>query len=518
MNLNHLTTLYNLINELTVEEKEFINGQIQKLLGRKRNADYIKLYYAISKTPIFDEKQIVTRWIGQYDYSKAIRFFYEAQPILLSLLLDFLHHYNPYNNTHTYERDILDADKLGSRGLFDAAFEYYSEILKKLYVHDNPYLQGALIHKMYMLIPHLKSFDKKKEFIRLTILEKQIANEAKLFSDVYHLQLETGYKMSQSVVIKKQDDRNKLIETLNLDILNESRENISFTTYIYLAKVKTFLFRMLNDIEKAYQSQLNLVSKQREFYPLLLDQKPFLLYSELLDLSDLSFRTNRINEAFCLLDEVENILPKIKDKKRTRYGAVLNTRCLIFYYHNLPKDGLKYILELDLFSIHNKKDISDMHYPILLCTLIKCYLKLSDYAKIEYWHDKALTIKKGLRQDFLSMINIMYLLCLYEQCKVYPNLVIIEVSEKFKNELQIIKHFFKGNIKEIPFEKLILNHFLDLSESRRCKEHIKIFDHLLKLLEQLPRKGFVYQDQFYQIFDLKAWIIQQIKRLKDGKK
>ena len=312
--MNNLLTLYHLINELTIQEKEFVIHQIEKLPGRKRNADYIKLYFAISKTPVFDEKQIVTRWIGQYDYSKAIRFFYEAQPILLDLLLGFLHHHDPFNNAHTYERGVLDADKLGSRGLFDAAFENYSDILDKLYVHDNPYLQGTLIRKMYMLIPHLKSFDKKKEFARLTQLEKQIASEAKLFSEVYHLQLETGYKMSQSVVIKKEADRNNLIKTLNLDILNESRENISFTTYIYLAKVKTYLYRMLNDTENAFKSQLKLVSKQREFYSLLLEQKPFLLYSELLDLSDLSLRTNRISEAFSLLDEVENILPKIKIK------------------------------------------------------------------------------------------------------------------------------------------------------------------------------------------------------------
>ncbi|MBK7037313.1 MAG: hypothetical protein IPH42_13490 [Bacteroidetes bacterium] len=52
--LNHLTTLYNLIHELTIEEKEFVNSKIEKLPGRKRNADYIKLYFAISKTPIFD--------------------------------------------------------------------------------------------------------------------------------------------------------------------------------------------------------------------------------------------------------------------------------------------------------------------------------------------------------------------------------------------------------------------------------------------------------------------------------
>ena len=159
-----------------------------------------------------------------------------------------------------------------------------------------------------------------------------------------------------------------------------------------------------------------------------------------------------------------------------------------------------------------------MHYPILICTLIKCYLKHSDYTKIEYWHDKALTIKKDLRHDFLSMIHIMYVLSLYEQCEVLPNLVTIEVTENFKNELQTLKHFFRGNIKDIPFEKLIVKHIIDLSGSRRCDEHKKIFEHFLKSLEQLPRKGFVYQDQFYQIFDLRVWIFQQIKRVQEGKK
>jgi hypothetical protein len=516
--LNHLTTLYNLIHELTIEEKEFVNSKIEKLPGRKRNADYIKLYFAISKTPIFDEKQIVTRWIGQYDYSKSIRFFYEAQPILLDLLLELLHHHNPLNNAHIYERQILDADKLGSRGFFDAAFEYYSDVLNKLYVHDNPYLQATLIRKMYMLIPQLKSFDKKKELTKLIQLEKQIASEEQLFSEVYHLQLETGYKMSQSVVIKKEADKNILIETLNISILNDTRENISFTTYIYLAKVKTFIYRMLNDKEKAYQSQLKLVTKQREFYTLLLEQKPFLLYSELLDLSDLSWRTNRITEAFSLLDEVESILPKINDKKRKRYGAVLNTRCLIYYYHNQPYDGLKLIHELDLFCLKNKKEISDMHYPILLCTLIKCYLNFSNYSKVEFWHEKALTIKKGLRYDFHSIIHILYVLSLYEQCEVLINLVTIEVTEKLKIEVQLLKHFFRGKSIDIPFEKIITKHMIDLSGSRRCEEHIKILEHFLKSLEQLPRKGYIYQDHYYQIFDIRNWILQQMERVRYGKK
>lgn len=152
------------------------------------------------------------------------------------------------------------------------------------------------------------------------------------------------------------------------------------------------------DYEKGFQSQLTLVRKLAINFEQLKIQKPELLFSEYLDLADLSYRTGRTGFAEEQLNFAEGCIPLINDNNSYRIASVLNIRCNMAYRYKNIEDLKEQATILSDAYINLFSNAPAQHVPIIIGTLLKSFLKLENYKLIDFWYNRIKERKDVVRK------------------------------------------------------------------------------------------------------------------------
>ena len=155
-----------------------------------------------------------------------------------------------------------------------------------------------------------------------------------------------------------------------------------------------------------------------------------------------------------------------------------------------------------------------LQVPIIIGTLLKSSLKLGNLTLIDYWYERIKSANEKVRRNNIFIIHIIYACRAYMACNPQFNINYMELGPEYIARILYIKNYVRGNKQELLLEKMIVSAFEELIEQKRREEHIAIFKGLLKSLGELPFNGYIYQEQIYEIFDIRNWIIEQITRLK----
>lgn len=514
--MNTLEAIHSILKKLSIKEREGFFTVYTNSGNKQRYKDRVILIAEIEGKKIIDPDIIKIVWSKKSGGQKSDRSFQNAQRNVLDDLLHYLVTQNPYCQNHPYEKEMIFADKLVQLGLHDLAYQRFKEILSLLESHNNPHWQGVVLRKMQMIIAKLNVVDvqKENEFDAYVNLEKTIANDALFNTDIYHIQLKLGKAITEGWVIQTLQDKQKFIEWLNFKVLSIDGGNLPPTTFIYWAKVRTAAYRTLMEYEKAFQSQLSLIHKLDANIDQLKIQKPVLLYSEHLDLADLCYRTGRITFAEEQLNLVEEYIQLIQDKNEYRLASVLNIRCNIAYRHHSTEQLNQQVSLLHDAYCKLFPSAPALQIPIIIGTLLKSYLKLENFDFIDYWYNLIKTANEKVRKNNIFIIHILYACRAYMACKPHFNIKYMEIDPEFKSRILYIKNYVRGNKQELLLEKMIVEAFEALVQKKGREEHIAVFDALLTSLGKLPFSGYIYQEQIYEIFDIRTWIIEQITRLK----
>lgn len=514
--MNTLEAIHSILKNLSKSEKErFVNAYTNSG-NKQRYKDRVTLLLELEEVKIVDTEIIKVAWSKKTLGQKNDRAFQNAQRNLLDDLLHYLVTINPYSQNHPFEKEMMYADKLVQLGLHDLAYQRFKEILGLLESHNNPHWQGVVLRKMQMLIAKLNVVDtqKEKEFDFYVNLEKTIAEGALFNTEIYHFQLKLGKAITEGWVIQTQEDKEQFVSWLDFKILSIDNTHLPLTTFIYWAKVRTAAYRTLMDYEKAFQSQLSLVKKLDSNIEQFKTQKPVLLYSEHLDLADLCYRTGRITFAEEQLLLVEEYIQLINDNNEYRLASIMNLKCNIAYRHYSNQVLSQQIDVLNETYIQQFETAPALQVPIIIGTLLKSSLKLGNLTLIDYWYERIKSANEKVRRNNIFIIHIIYACRAYMACNPQFNINYMELGPEYIARILYIKNYVRGNKQELLLEKMIVSAFEELIEQKRREEHIAIFKGLLKSLGELPFNGYIYQEQIYEIFDIRNWIIEQITRLK----
>jgi len=514
--LNTLESIQSILKNLAKEERgRFITSYTES--GNKlRYKDRVVLLLEILNKTTIDSQIIKIPWAKKLRGQKSDRAFQNAQRKLLDDILHYLVTQNPYCQNHPYEKEMILADKCVQLGQFDEAYNRFKKILNLLQAQNSLYWQGIVLRKIHKITSKLTNVNEatEKELETFANLEKTVAEQIIPDTEVYHFQLKLGKRITEGWVIRTTKDRKEFIEWFNSKILSIDDTNLTITPFAYITKAKTAAYRILLEYEKAFQTQLTLVRKLDSNIDQLKVQKPDLLFSEYLDLADLSYRTGRITFAEEQLSRVEACLPFINDNNEYRTASILNIRCNIAYrYKHLDELSIQASLLSDTYK-NLFATAPALHVPIIIGTLLKSFLKLENYKLIEYWYDRIKHSTDEVRKNNIFLIHIIYACSAYSTLKPQFNFNKMEIDSEFKSTILNVNSYISQKNQDLYFEKLIVKKFLYLADSKEREKHITIFSGLLAELGKLPFEGYIYQEQIYEIFDIRNWVIEQITRLK----
>ncbi|HNE47121.1 MAG TPA: hypothetical protein PLL28_07760 [Chitinophagales bacterium] len=512
--LEILPTLYRQIHAFSVEEKKTFRKHLTTGRGRKGNSDKVGLFELFADKKMTPEVITLAVFRARCGNQKTKDDFRSSQKELLEELLDFIIRKDPYAQNQLFEREIARADKLVQLREFDLAYFQLEYINKQLAFHDHPYISGLVLRKMQMLIQFVKSKSWKEDFTSLINAEMMLANDAKTRTKAYHLQLIVGMRMSRSWFIKTNEDQTEFLHEISEYEVGSVDSDISFNTFIYISKAHSRVFKMLNDYESAFQLQIKLVSRLEEQSSLLLKQKPVLLFTEYLDAADLCYRTGRTNDVETYLIKAEHASNSCKDDSAMRQILLTHTRCLVYYKYGTNDQLSAAATRLHKALEFRISEASEIQLPVLLSTTMKCHLKLGDKRVIDWCYGVANGLSGEKRRDFIQIIQVIRLCSLYAICKPRDNMVYVDTYPEFQNDVLFVKTQLRGAANEIPLERAVLQCFLQMCQSNRIDQHLKLLSTLMKSLTNMAAKGFIYQEQFYQVFDVRNWIVEQTERLK----
>lgn len=523
-----LPGLFQLIHTLPPKERELLSNRLTSGRGRKEFSEKARLLDCLLRPKTFDADALFNAWSGA-DKRRTAKAFRELQVDLLDELMDFKILMSPFSNMHVFEADIMRADKLAEVGLVDLAYMYYKKAADGLVFYNQPYVLGMVYRKMQKLNATLRNYDREKELTKVTKLEKQLAKELPELINAYHLQQDITALMRRQKFIIKTEDKVKINSRFRPKLNQLSNSAFSIMGTVYVGKAKSLLYRLLNEYELAFQAQLKIIQYLHKHKTHLLRRQPILLLTETVDLADLGYRTGRFEYAIQMLDKAESFIPFLKENVLTRQAYVCNTRVLIAMKTG-DIQGLKQVLsKLDQIVQDSFQANNDLQYPVFICTLMKGYLKLGERNLVLDWYQRFVDRKAeahtggvierlqgDLRKDHQLIIDLIHLCCLYELSPMRPNGIYIDLHENFTSAAYTFKSSVHGDEKEMPFEKLISKHFIALTQGNHHAFQLDTLTGLLRDLDKLPFKGYFYQEQIYEVFDLRPWILSQVERIKTG--
>lgn len=514
--MNTLEAIHSILSSLSKKEKEGFVATFTSSGNKQRYKDRLILLLEFENIKIVDTEIIKLAWSQKIQGPKNDRAFQNAQRNLLDDLLHYLIILNPYCQNHPFEKEMMYADKLVQLGLHDIAYQRFKEILVLLESHNNPHWQGVVLRKMHKIFSQLKELDinRDKEFDVIVNMEKSIVDRAVISTDIYHFKLNLGKSITAGWVLQTLTDKKEFVDWFSSKILTIDDRNLPLASFAYLTKAKTEAYRILMDYEKGFQSQLTLVRKLAINFEQLKIQKPELLFSEYLDLADLSYRTGRTGFAEEQLNFAEGCIPLINDNNSYRIASVLNIRCNMAYRYKNIEDLKEQATILSDAYINLFSNAPAQHVPIIIGTLLKSFLKLENYKLIDFWYNRIKERKDVVRKNNMFLVQIIYACSAYMPITPQFNIHKMALDPEFEVTIRNVNNSISHKNHKLFFEKLIIKKFLLLSNQKERVKHIEIFTDLLKELGNLPFNGYIYQEQIYEIFDIRNWIIEQITRLK----
>lgn len=507
LELNHL-----LIHRSTTSD---LKG-LEYIFSKQNEETHIQiLYNLLLEDKVFDQDRITNKW-RTYDKKKplTVKALENTKTNLKNSLLVTLGINNQYIINGDAERALYNAEAYIQRQLFLQAFAELDGIVRDDTIFLYPNYRISILQKILWLLPLIKpeAYDKKRE--HYLVLLQSAMDEMLLFYEVFVLNNNVSDLASRNVVMKSADSKAELKNLLKHRILKLNYTKLPHVSAAYFIKTSITLHYLAGEPLKQFDMQMEFCTLLRRFEKQYLYSTEYLNYvGEFSNLVTLAAQLQKEAVFELTLYYLKSIIHINRQYVPVFQAQVLLLETMQFYYKKDFKQMLPLLEKADSYIKKNIDSSPALHSDNFKLGLMKCWLAVKNFEKVKYWFGNRSGIKPIVRLDSYFTIYVIYVCSLYEQFSC--NGKIISLPAGFKTWVDNLRSMQTHNKMILPLEASVTDTFMQLAESVDKDQHHKLLASLLKKLNQLPLRGHIYQEQFYRIFDLKGWVNERIKKVKN---
>ena len=252
--------LHHFINKLSEADYNNFVKSLSAGSGRRVKSDKGELVKCLRGNPSKDERTIFIQWKVEAPGSGSYKQFKEIQKELLQLVVIHDLHVNPFSYQHQFEQEMMIADRLVVDGFHDLAYKQYKSICEAIAFDQQNYLHGLLLRKMLMIRNSIRHADRDEAFDWIESQELALTADLTQLSAIYYLYLGISKRVIKNKFIIRIEDKKLIREQLTGSLQAIDENTLSFMGKSFLLKTKTHLYRTTNDLEEAFQNQIDLFS------------------------------------------------------------------------------------------------------------------------------------------------------------------------------------------------------------------------------------------------------------------
>jgi len=493
--------LFLLIKSLTKTEKRYFK-RFCKLYSTNKKNNYLKLFDAIDKQKVYDEKKIKDKFRNE-KFAKQLSV---AKSYLSKILLRSLAVLESNRDGYYSRREsIVECEILISKSLYKQSWKKSQLLKQQAYKFNNYILVLELIGNEKILITQLNTLKDQDRKLKQIILEeetvlKEIINIRKILNlhrEVMTILNKTGMPVRNEMEISLVKDILRKLNNFPID------GNLSYRAKTILLHAKQSITLSICEYDKAYKYGLCLL-KTLYKYDYLSSHDPKNVYGTLHNLVFISLNNNdRIStrKHFIELKKYYSKLSKISSKSVFE-NIFLNFLKLQLIMNNRFGDTDKNTILVNKFYEYSVNHKKIMNSPDFFEILVE--MAITEIIN-ENWENSLISINNilksktnRLKTKSILMLKLYFIISHYE----------LKNFDNFESGVTSFCKFLQKNSNSGVLETLILNCFKKIVKAPNetvVIETLKIFKQNLRFIDSSP-----FENQLLKDFFLVEWIDSKI--------
>ena len=509
--MSTLESLHRLLHSLNSDNQR----ALKYVLGEKKTPTHARILHDLLVS-LTDKtiSQTETKWRKTMVANKylSIKSLQNAQTVLKQKIYEAKCISLRFSQGGNAEERLYLADVFIHEENYDQAYQILSDFVNDT-THFSKYeYRIQILQKLIWLHPHvqIESSDKQLNLLRNEL--NNIIHNLQLFHKIYQLNLDVTDLYKRSVIMKSDESITRLKSLQQSTLLSLDIDTLEPIAANYLLKTQSMLHYLSLDNESMFLSLQRLCLNMRKYEKQYLTTIEFHNYiSEHINLCICAAHGGNLT---CIKETVKYV-QSIKHHNQ-QFEAFYTTQCelvfaLYYYYKHDDINLASHIIITDNLASSLTTLGPAMVGDTMKLSLMKCWLRLKDYNKVAYWFGDMLTQKAIVRLDTFYTRHIVYFCSLYEQSQIKGKEIF--VPEMAKNTIININTMHTLSKSHLPLEHSVSTCFNHLVKDNLIEQHKYHIGALLHKLAKLPEEGHIYQEQFYRIFNLRAWLFEMLEKL-----
>jgi len=509
--MDSTTLLHTLIKHLTDTETK----HIEMHLGAGDDNLSASLYYLYKELDQPNEEFLRLRWqLLNKKHKLSLKSLENTKTRLKTTLLYLIQqcHINMLGGEAELQINICEI--LIQKQLFHEGYKILNEFLINSHPLTPPLFKIQIIQKLIWLLPicNQSHFLENQKHLKLE-LEKALA-EFNTFYKIYFYNLQVAEIIITNGILKT-DVAIAQLNILLSDALHKNEiEHLPHLHATFLTKANVQLAHLEGNSQKQFTLQKLLCSIMRIHYQSYLHSEAYINYmAEQINLAILSAQHGSKDIMDNTLAHVREIT--LKDRKiNSIFKAQADLAESLYYYYADDKIKLASILiKCDVGFNKIVKYAPPTVSEGFRYGLMKCWLALEEYNKVNEWYLDKPKNKPFVKLDSYFIIFLIQLCAIYEQMKVNHDNQTVFLPNDYLKKAHDFSSMYSLSKKILPIEYSIHTMFITLGKEQKKLKHIQLLTSLNRKLSRLEKNNVVYYQQFKKMFNLNSWLTKMISRL-----
>lgn len=504
--------LHSIIKNLTAQETK----HIELHLGAEDDSLIASLYFLIKELNHPSDDYLEPRWkLLNKKQPLTLKSLENSKSRLKSKLLQLLQQCNINTLGGEAEQLLNIAEIYIQKHLFDTAYNTLNNFFVSEHPLTKPIYKIQIIQKLIWLLPIcVKENITHKQQTYLDKLSAAIA-ELNLFQEIYIYNLKISTIATKNGVLKDAELLDEVNQLKQNPLHFNNLMNLPHLHASYLTKSNTLLAQLTGEDQKQYELQKTLCAIMHTNELVYIESGSYINYmAEHINLTLLSAQHG---DAKILQDTLFYIRKlTVQDKP---INAIFSLQAdfaetMFYYYQNTLYNHRPLLEKCDA---NFKKIVSTIPASISLSLrygLMKCWLHLGEYKKVEEWYMNRPAHKPLIKFDSYFIIYLIQLCGLYEQYEIDLKEKEINLPKSYLKQAHQFSSLHTMSKSLLPVENSVHNTFEKLGKEKKLSIHVQILSKLDFKLNSLSKSEPVYVKQFYKMFHLQNWIKKMLTHLK----
>lgn len=504
--------LFTLIKKLNSHERNHVEVFLESETSNLTST----LYYLIKDLNEPSKEILETRWqLLNKKQKLTLKSLENTKGRLKSKLLQYLQECNINLIGGDAEQNLYVSEIYIQKQLYQEAYKTLQTFITKPQPLTPPVFKIQIIQKLIWLLPICKvdQIEQKQQHL-LGILENT-HKELTIFHELFQFNLQISALYSKSGILKTQEAITQLLHLLTNPLHKNDITLLPHLHATYLTKSNAMLAQLSGDEEKQFSLQKLLCTIMREQVNSYLESGAYINYmAEQINLAILSAQHGDEVTMFQILNHIRTTTTNTERAVNIIFNiqADLAETLFHFYRNNLHEN--RTILEK--CDAELKKNISK--FPSTLSEsmrygLMKCWLELGEYAKVDEWYLDRPENKPFVKLDSYFIIILIQLCAIYEQIRINTDKNTVKIPDSFLKHAHYFSSLYRLSKNMLPLEYHVHSTFESLGRERTVLKHIKLLNNLSKKLNVLAETEVVYYKQFNRMFNLCSWLEKMSNKL-----